>query len=811
MKLLNNLKFRQKFVLILGTILALILFFGTTAIGVTNYINKSYQSNIKANESIVKEAVDILSDVTDVRITALNVALEFKGTLPDAQYKDLQKSLQQAYEKSKASLDNYIVQTEKTIKDDNERQAKLDLIQSIAGYNDEYYNGMTQYLALMQQGKREEANALDINQIGPTGAKLFSLIHELPKTSFSYLLFEMDNIGSKAKMLNIILIALFTIIVIISIFIGTNLSLSIRNPIEILNNLTSKVSNGNLDVNLRTNRTDEVGVLSNSIADMSDIFESILNDIRTFSAKLDEGNLSYRIDSNKYKGTFKEAVDAINSTIEALIVETNQIVNVISKMGEGNFDVQINNMPGDKAIAVNSIKEVQGAIKLVSNEINNLINAASDGNLEYKIDVQQYKGTWKETTEGLNLFVKNVVVPIKETQNALNQFAKGNFAHRITNEYKGEFNNIKQTVNFTAETIGSYISEISEILNKMSNKDFDVSINREYLGDFKDIQSSVNSIVKNLNILTRDIISSAEQVSAGAKQISESSISLAEGATEQAGSVENLNSTINIISEQATTNATNSDKANALALETRESANSGSEQMNNMLLAMEEINSASSSISNIIKVIDDIAFQTNILALNAAVEAARAGEHGKGFAVVAEEVRSLAARSQQAAKETTDLIESSVEKVSEGSKIANVTASALKNIVSQIEEISTLINSCALSSKEQEKSIENIIVGINQISTVTQNNTATSEESAAAAQELASQAEVFYASVADFKLKKELGGARQEARKQDARPAKVSNPKPSVQPQVTLGDNDLILLDDGPEIILDEGLDFGKY
>ncbi|WP_250277321.1 methyl-accepting chemotaxis protein [[Clostridium] colinum] len=192
-----------------------------------------------------------------------------------------------------------------------------------------------------------------------------------------------------------------------------------------------------------------------------------------------------------------------------------------------------------------------------------------------------------------------------------------------------------------------------------------------------------------------------------------------------------------------------------LALETKENASIGSNQMNNMLLDMEEINVSSNSIYNIIKVIDDIAFQTNVLALNAAVEAARAGDHGKGFSVVAEEVRNLAARSHQAAKETTQLIESSVQKVEEGSKIANLTADSLLNIISQIDEISNLINSCAVSSKEQEKSIEQINIGITQISSVTQVNTATSQESAAASQELSSQADVFYNSVCDFKTKKD--------------------------------------------------------
>ncbi len=536
---------------------------------------------------------------------------------------------------------------------------------------------------------------------------------------------------------------------------GSLLTNSITKPVQDLKEGALRVSKGDLSSNLRSNSRDEIGALSNAISDMSETFQYILNDINELSKNLENGNISYRINSNKYQGAFKDVTYAINNATNRLVEDSLYIIDRVKEFGDGEFEATIKDFPGEKVIINEGLIAVQNALKNVSADIVSLINAANEGNLEHKLDTTKYIGNWKQITDGLNRFVDNVVVPIKETQNALNEFSKGNFSHRITNEYKGEFNNIKTTVNFTAETVGSYISEISNILTEMADKNFDVIIDREYLGDFQAIKESVNLIITNLNILTRGIIQSAEKVSNGARQIAESSTTLAQGATEQASAVEELNSTIKVISEQSSANAKNSEKANELSLEAKESANSGSHQMDNMLLAMEEINNASNSISNIIKVIDDIAFQTNILALNAAVEAARAGEHGKGFAVVAEEVRSLAARSQQAAKETTELIESSVEKVSEGSKIANNTADALRSIVSQIEEISNLINSCAIASKEQEKSIDQITIGINQISTVTQTNTATSEESAASSDELSNQAEIFYSSVSDFKLRNE--------------------------------------------------------
>ena len=747
MKKIRNLKLFVKFLFTFGTILIFVLVLGFSSIFTLDYSNKTYYKFVKSSDDIVKAGMYLTENVSDMRRLITVIAYSEKVTT------EQDKEVNEAFNNIKTSLEQYLKFMKNLQENGEDRTKDINLIEDILNNLNEYYSYYERLISSIQNNDGDIS--LLISEMTKVGERLFKGIYEAPQQSFDTLIQDVDIIRGNIFKIEVLLIIVFIVIVILGTVFGVTLSRIIRKPIERLRDIALEVSKGNLDADCRTNFTDEIGDLSNAIADMSYTFEGILIDINKLSNELDNGNINYRINEDRYEGAFKEAIISINNATNNLIQDSLYIVSIIKEFGDGNFDFKVKDFPGDKAIVKEEVSAVQNALKSVSNDIYNLINAASDGNLEFRLDTSNYIGQWKETTDALNQFVENVVIPIKETQNALNQFSLGNFSHKITNEYKGEFNNIKQTVNYTAETIDSYISEISYMLNEMAHKNFDLSIDREYLGDFEQIRKSVNLIINNLNILTKDIIVSSEKVSAGSKQISESSISLAEGATKQAEAVEELNSNIKLISEQASNNAKNSEKANELALQAKNSANDGSNQMDSMLVAMEEINTASNSISNIIKVIDDIAFQTNILALNAAVEAARAGEHGKGFAVVAEEVRNLAGRSQQAAKETTELIESSVEKVAEGSKIANNTAESLISIVNQIEEISSLIDLSTKSSKEQEKSIEEVTIGIQQIATVTQNNTATSEESAAASQELAMQAEIFYSSVSDFKLKEE--------------------------------------------------------
>ncbi len=268
-------------------------------------------------------------------------------------------------------------------------------------------------------------------------------------------------------------------------------------------------------------------------------------------------------------------------------------------------------------------------------------------------------------------------------------------------------------------------------------------------------QKAGSSLVNEIEAVSSSFISAS-------KQISDGSQALAQGATEQAASVQQLSSSIADIAHKTKANADLAEKAAALAGQIKTNAEKGSFQMNEMMTAVKDINKASQDINKIIKVIDDIAFQTNILALNAAVEAARAGQHGKGFAVVAEEVRSLAAKSAEAAKETDGMIANSIGKAEMGSRIADETAASLKEIVSGINESNRIITEIARSSEEQSAGIGQINIGVDQVSQVVQQNSATAQESAAAAQEMNAQSVTLEELIHEYKAKN--GGGEEPKR-----------------------------------------------
>ena len=356
-------------------------------------------------------------------------------------------------------------------------------------------------------------------------------------------------------------------------------------------------------------------------------------------------------------------------------------------------------------------------------------------------------------------FVGNSMAkPIKNITAAATEIAKGNFDVSLSVKTKDEVGQLAASFGETIAQLTNYqeyIDEISDTLEKISNGQLTVQLQKDYAGQFKKLKDHMDGLINSFNKTLLKIRNATDQVYNGADQVSSGAQSLSQGATEQASAVQEISASVTDISNRIHENANSANEASQKATDANTEMNRSTQFANDLLHALEDINQKSSEISKIIKVINDIAFQTNILALNASVEAARAGTAGKGFSVVADEVRNLAGKSANSAKEIEHLIEEALQSVQAGSEIAEKTADSISNSAKITKEAVTEIQKIAVSSKEQSQMVQEISSGIEQISSVVQTTAATAEESAATSEELSGQSSILDEYIKRFHLKEE--------------------------------------------------------
>jgi len=480
------------------------------------------------------------------------------------------------------------------------------------------------------------------------------------------------------------------------------------------------IADGDLSISIA--KTSEQDVLSKAMIRMLHALATLIEKMKAMAIDQKEGDIDSYVNEELFNGAYREVAVAYNGAVKLHVDNLLSILRILKNYAEGELDTELEQLPGKLKIVNENMDGLKTNLTSLVDETTLLARNAVDGQLKTRSNANNAMGAFQEILFGINNTLDAITNPITEASSVLEGMAGGNLVNSMEGDYKGDHAVIRDALNNTLNALNDLMSEVREV---------------------------------------------STQVTSGSNQVADASQSLSEGATRQASALEEIGSSVIEVTSQATDNARLATEANTITSDAMGSAETGGKKMEEMLNSMDKISSSSEEISKIIKVIDEIAFQTNLLALNAAVEAARAGVHGKGFAVVAEEVRTLAQRSAKAAKETTELIEGSSQNVKVGASVANETSKALNEIVESVSKVTSLIGEIVVASNSQEASMQEITQALNQVDQVTQSNSANAEETAAAAEELSSQATHLEHLISRFELRDKRQGRLLTAGQQD--------------------------------------------
>lgn len=461
---------------------------------------------------------------------------------------------------------------------------------------------------------------------------------------------------------------------------------------------------------------------------------------------------------------FAAAVCLARSMVKPLV----QMADMATRIARGDIHQTISYHAGDEigTLAqafrnlIDYLKEIAGAMETLSR-----------GDRTYTIVPQSEHDRLSQDFLNINAALCGLV---DETRAILQAAQAGQLQVRgKVSKFQGVYAELIQGLNETLDAIAAPLREATIVFERVAARNLTACMQGDYQGDFATIKTALNTAVTNLDSSLSQIVVGAEQVALAAGQISTGSQALAQGASEQASTLEEISSSLQEMASMSQQNAANAQEARSLTDNARHSADTGTGSMQRLSQAVDEIKQASDETAKIVKTIDEIAFQTNLLALNAAVEAARAGDAGKGFAVVAEEVRNLAMRSAEAAKNTAQLIEEAVRKAEDGVMLNREVLGNLGEIVTQVHKVSEVMGEIATASEQQQQGVQQLNTAVRQLNQVTQQTAANSEEAASTAEELSGQALEMRHLVGTFQLSQATTAAPQ------AQQTGVARPKPA--------------------------------
>ena len=508
---------------------------------------------------------------------------------------------------------------------------------------------------------------------------------------------------------------------------------AVISPLNVAAKYMDRIARGDIPPRITDSYNGDFNEIKNNLNTCIDAVNALIADVDTLAQGAVAGNLANRADITRHYGDFRKIMAGVNSTLDAVIIPLNMAADHMDRISRGDIPPRITeNYQGDFNTIKNNINTCINAIKLLVTDADTLASTAVEGKLANRADISRHQGDFRKIMTGVNETLDAVIVPLNMAADYVERISKGDMPPVITASYRGDFNEIKNNLNVLIEAL----QRITDGAREISQGNLMVDLKER--SDNDELMKALIAMVKQLISVVSEVKSAADNVAAGSNELSSGAETVSHGASQQAAAAEEASSSMEQMTANIRQSADNAQQTEKIAVQSADDAKAGGQAVVETVAAMREI-------AGKITIVEEIARQTNMLALNAAIEAARAGEHGKGFAVVASEVRKLAERSQQAAREISELSASSVE-------VAERAGTMLTRILPDIQKTAGLVQEINASSREQDSGVGQINKAIQQLDQVIQQNASAAEQMASTAEELSSQAEQLQGAVAFFKI-----------------------------------------------------------
>jgi methyl-accepting chemotaxis protein len=602
---------------------------------------------------------------------------------------------------------------------------RIEMMRQTEGLINEYRQGMTD---LSQAITQRNAHIATMNDIG---RRLEAVSNEAVDSFID----EQNTLGPMIAKLNSDIIMMMTIISLIVVLIAIAVAIFIprliaRGLSAIQSTLAQISQTGNFSIRADDKRTDEIGEMGKAVNGLLTDMQGAISEANKVVGALAQGQFDLRI-QRQLVGDLDKLKQGINNSADNIVEVMGQLKSVMENLKAGRFDVKVNT-------------KAQG---------------------EYKVMIDSAAGSMASMNEVIN-GINTVMAKV----------AAGEFHERVAVDAAGAMDDLKRAINQTVEVLEEVIGDITQVMDAQTQGDLTHSVRANCQGQLNQLKQSINGNAENLAKIIAGAVNSANVVHGAADEVSRGSQDLSQRVQEQAAALEETSATMDEMNSAVQNNTQNAVEATRVARDVQTKANQGTQVMQQTIDAMNAIQESSHKIADIVTLIDGIAFQTNLLALNAAVEAARAGDHGRGFAVVAGEVRALAQKSAEAAKDIKTLIDESVTRIDQGTKLASESGEVLADINNSVEHVTQMIDHIAQASREQAEGVNQVHKAIADIDQVTQQNAALVEETSAAAESMSEQATELSRNMAFFKTGQQGGRAMLAKPKAPAKPAGLPKP-----------------------------------